>query len=220
MKKVVYTCITGGYDDLKEPMVITEGWDYICFCDEYPQHKDDTIWKIILIGETEDRIRHQRKKKIYNEYILDEYDLSVWVDGSMYINCDLNEFIQPMMEMGYDFAIMNHPAQNCIVGEAKGILALRKDKQEVLEQQINDYFEEGYPKNNGMVASGIMIRRHTEQVKELCKFWYGQVEKYSLRDQMSFNYSLWKNPMEVMLMPFDLIYSKFRIQRHLKNKLF
>ena len=88
MRKVIYTCITDGYDSLKEPIVKTEGWDYICFTDSDLNYTGDT-WKIVKIGLTDDKIRHQRKKKIYNEYIFDNYDLSVWCDGSMYINCNL-----------------------------------------------------------------------------------------------------------------------------------
>ena len=32
-RKVVYTCISGNYDTLDEPRVVTPGWEYICFTD-------------------------------------------------------------------------------------------------------------------------------------------------------------------------------------------
>jgi hypothetical protein len=217
MRKVIYTCITDKHDVLKEPMVKTEGWDYVCFTDEDLDYKGDT-WKIIKIGLTDDRIRHQRKKKIFNEYIFDTYDLSVWCDGSMYINCDLDKFIKPFLDSETDLAIMKHPAQTCIVGEARGILMLKKDKQDILEKQINDYFAEGYPKNYGVVASGVIIRKHTDDVVEFCKLWYEQIKKYSLRDQMSFGYALWKKPIKHILMPFSIIYNQFKITNHKKKK--
>ena len=33
MKKVIYTTIFGGYDNLVEPQHKPEGWDFICFTD-------------------------------------------------------------------------------------------------------------------------------------------------------------------------------------------
>jgi hypothetical protein len=36
-----------------------------------------------------------------------------------------------------------------------------------------------------------------EKVKELCNFWWKEVLKRSRRDQMSFNYALWKTPIPV-----------------------
>ena len=33
VKKVLFTCILGDYDDLVEPTFITDGWDYIVFTD-------------------------------------------------------------------------------------------------------------------------------------------------------------------------------------------
>lgn len=33
MKKVVVTYIFGKYDTLKDPTVLTPGWDYLCFSD-------------------------------------------------------------------------------------------------------------------------------------------------------------------------------------------
>ena len=34
MKKVVFTFIINGYDTLKDPTIVTPGWDYLCFSDE------------------------------------------------------------------------------------------------------------------------------------------------------------------------------------------
>lgn len=214
MSKVVYTCINGKYDTLKEPTVITEGWDYICFCDDYPDHVEDTIWKIITIGKTNDVIRYQRKKKIYNEWIFDSYDLSIWVDGSIQIKTDLDKLIEPMFKMGSDFMLMAHPSRNCIYEEAKACLMLKKDKQEIILNQIAEYKKEGLPNNVGMVATGIMIRIHNEEVRDFCKSWLDEVMKHSLRDQLSFNYMNWKKPIEHLLMPFGILYNQFQICQH------
>lgn len=33
VRSVVYTCLTGGYDSLKEHRYIDNDWDYVCFTD-------------------------------------------------------------------------------------------------------------------------------------------------------------------------------------------
>jgi hypothetical protein len=33
-KKVIYTCIFGNYDLLRDPLIVNEKWDYICFTDQ------------------------------------------------------------------------------------------------------------------------------------------------------------------------------------------
>ena len=42
-RKVVYTCISGNYDTLKDPTVVTPGWEYICFTD---QKVISNVWTI------------------------------------------------------------------------------------------------------------------------------------------------------------------------------
>ena len=33
-KKVIYTTIFGGYDNLVEPHFVPDGWDFVCFTDD------------------------------------------------------------------------------------------------------------------------------------------------------------------------------------------
>jgi hypothetical protein len=62
-----------------------------------------------------------------------------------------------------------------------------------MEPQIKKYKSENYPINNGMVQTGIMIRKHNEQrCIEVMELWKDELVKHSHRDQLSFNYALWK----------------------------
>ena len=46
--KCIYTYIIGGYDSVKEPKVVTPGWDYICVTDN-PNLKSE-VWNIVNIN--------------------------------------------------------------------------------------------------------------------------------------------------------------------------
>ena len=206
-KKVIYTCIIGDYDTLKEPLIVTEGWDYICFTDQ--DFKSD-VWKIVKVGRSD--VKEQRKKKIYNQYLLEMYKYSIWVDGSMYVNCDLNEFLYQNLEG--DFTLMKHPTRNCTYQEAQACIHLDKDNTATIMQQLLDYKEKGFPANNGMVATGVMIRKHTIEVKLFCRSWWNEVFDHSKRDQLSFNYVAWRDNFEYTTIPFSILQDQFIITNH------
>ena len=48
-KKIVYTAIIGNYDNLHEPKIYNEDWEYICFTDN-PHILRSKHWKIIDIN--------------------------------------------------------------------------------------------------------------------------------------------------------------------------
>lgn len=206
-KKVIYTCIIGDYDTLKEPLIITEGWDYICFTDQ--DFKSD-VWQIVKVGRSD--VKEQRKKKIYNQYLLEMYKHSIWVDGSMYINCDLNEFLYQNLDG--DFTLMKHPSRNCTYQEGHACIHLDKDNTATIMQQLLDYKEKGFPANNGMVATGVMIRKHTIEVKLFCRSWWSEVFEHSKRDQLSFNYVAWRDNFEYTTIPFSILQDQFIITNH------
>ena len=209
MKKVIYTCITNNYDTLKDPTVITKGWEYICFSDVYIESK---TWKVILLGNTSNMNLEQRKKKIYNKFILDDYDLSIWVDGSITINCDLDNFC--FMNHNSDFSLMKHPSRDCTYSEASACIMLGKDNVKTIHNQIGRYRLEGLPYHNGMVATGVMIRTHTKEVKEFCSRWYNEVLNGSIRDQLSFNYINWIYPIDYTTFSFNVLVNEFKINKH------
>lgn len=88
---VCYTCITGGYDKLKQPQVVTQDVDYVCFTDN--ERLSSTVWQMRRIP---DELKHlsdvkkQRIIKICPHRYLAEYDVSIWVDGNIQVKNDLD----------------------------------------------------------------------------------------------------------------------------------
>jgi hypothetical protein len=213
-KKVIYTCITGGYDKLKEPTTISEGWDYICFYDIMPEHSINTKWKLIATKRG-NAVRTQRHCKIFNTKILKNYDLSVWVDGSILVNVDLNLFVDYFHKGS--LTTMVHPTRYCVYEEAKACLYFKKDSEKVIDEQMERYFQEGYPAKNGMVQTGVIIRTHTREVKDFCFEWWQELQRGSIRDQLSFNYVLFHNPIPAHFISSKILQNEFILQSHLKK---
>lgn len=181
--KVCYTVIFGDYDDLKEPTVITPGWRYICYTD---QDLKSDVWDIFKMPSTITQLtRISRYWKIAEAY----WKCSIWIDASFQINCDLNEFwhkyfVSPM-------TIIRHPMRNCAYEEAAICQKNNRAPIDDIAKQIGIYSEQGLPKNNGLIQSGILLRENTAEVRDFCKLWWDQIE-LSTRDQIGFAFAEWK----------------------------
>ena len=195
-KKVVYTCITGGYDNLIEPTYITNDFDYICFTDNL--NMKSNVWQIRPLPEETNElntIKKQRYVKINPHLLLSEYELSIWVDGNIEIKGDLNEFIKENANDTDCIFVPEHPVRNCIYSEEKAVLSLRKDVKENTSPQIDRYKKEGFPRKYGLLQSNILLRRHNENdCITIMEDWFEEIRNGSHRDQLSFNYVSWKHP--------------------------
>ena len=209
MNLVIYTAIFGGYDNLKTPKILNRNIQYICFSDQLIKCPP---WKIIYIKpEFKDKRREARKFKILSHRYLKDFKYSIWLDGSYEILDDLSKFVKKWLGKNC-IAVKKHPVRNCLYDEARICLKQKLDSQKLIVKQINKYFREGYPKNNGLVESGILIRKHTEDVKSFNERWWREVKKFSRRDQISFNYITYKLNMNYSII------SKNKIKRTLKRR--
>jgi hypothetical protein len=59
MKIVCYTCITGSYDKLHDPLIVPSGIDFICFTNN--SNLKSNIWKIRPIPSELDNLSQVKK---------------------------------------------------------------------------------------------------------------------------------------------------------------
>ena len=200
MKKVVYTVLFGNYE-LYEPKYINKDWKLICFTDQDIQSKS---WNIIKMNG--DKKKSREVKILCHRYI--DFDICLYIDAKFKIKCNLDTFVATNLK--HDLSLMTHNKRKCAYDEAKFCIKKGKDAKEVLQQQINNYKKDGFPKDFGLFAPGIMIRRNTHEVRNFMYMWWYQVKKYSYRDIVSFPYVLWNYPIDVDLMPFKSTYRGFK----------
>ena len=199
MKIVVYTSIFGGYDKLHENQYKMDGVDYLCFTDS--DIKSDT-WDIIKsIPIYNDPNRNAKKYKVLPHRYLSEYDYSIWIDGNILIVDDIRELVKIHKYQVFDHNQTIIDARNCIYEEYDVIMKLGqknggnyKDSPEIMYNQIKRYLNEGYPKNNGLATNPIILRNHNDsEVIKLMEDWWIEIKYGSRRDQLSFDYVVWKN---------------------------
>lgn len=201
-KKVIYTCITNNYDNVIDLTSYNDEYDYIVFTDniymDVPSH-----WIIKKIPDKllkYSSVKQQRYIKTHPHEVLSNYETSIWIDGNVNILNDVSELIYDK----YDIEIPLHPHRICIYDEGKRCILLKKDSEEIITNQLTKYEEEGYPTKNGLVQSNIIIRKHNNKdCIKLMEDWWSEIEKYSHRDQLSFNYALWKNKNSIKIFYLD-----------------
>lgn len=207
MQKTIYTANFNKYDTLKEPTIITPGWKYVYFTDQ--KNLTSKNWEIRVVSPTD--AKGARKLKILNPF--HDHDISIWIDASMTINCDLNEFVDKYMKT--DLNLMNHPDRSCIYQEAKACIKRHKDDPFVINQQIESYLSIGYPPDHGMVATGVIIRKRNSQFDLFYQKWWREVELGSKRDQLSFNFVHWLHDIKYSLFPFEILKTDMILNKHL-----
>lgn len=183
--KVCYTAIFGDYDDLKEPLIVTPGWRYVCFTD---QDLKSQVWNIVNCGieNAAPGVIRARDFKI-NGFALN--NPSLYIDASFQANCDLNEFwnkhfVSPM-------TVVQHPMRDCAYEEASVCQRNNRAPIEDIAKQIGIYSAEGLPMNSGLIQSGILLRESIPEVRKFCSLWWEQIS-LSTRDQIGFAYAEWK----------------------------
>lgn len=187
-KLVIYTVIMGDYDYLKDPEFITPNCDYICFTNNRNLKSD--IWKI-KYDESDilDNTKWQRRHKVMAHEYLSEYEWSVYVDGNVRILGNMREYIEKESKKS-PILCLKHPDRENVFEEAEECIKLGKDNPEIIRKQMEGYRQEGYPGDNGLVVSNVLVRKHMDpQVIELMKIWWDEIERKSRRDQLSFNYA-------------------------------
>lgn len=114
---------------------------------------------------------------------------SVWVDGDIRVSPEKEkELIEELKASDKSIGFFKHPWRDCIYEEAAEIVRLKKDDEARVLPQMARYKAEGYPEHNGLVAGGIVVRHHTEEMKRLNERWFIEICLGSRRDQLSIPY--------------------------------
>ncbi|MFA6857044.1 MAG: glycosyltransferase domain-containing protein [Treponema sp.] len=194
-KSVLYTCITGNYDNLPLYNFINHDFDYVCFTDNAKllQFKTYGFWEIRPLYYTKsDNTRNNRWHKTHPHILFPEYEESIYIDAN--INILSSYIFEEIRTVASPIIIPKHNFRDCVFDEAKSVQDAKKETKENVQKMVRFLEEKGFPKHYGLNENSFIYRKHNDPllIKIMDEWWYF-IENYTKRDQLSLAYVLWEH---------------------------
>ena len=195
IKKVVYSIIIGDYDQISS-FNKQEGFNYFLFTDT--NCSNNTNWTIIPISKLIEKvnisgIKITRYIKLFPHLFFKDYELSIYFDGSLILNGDLNELLLRILNPTFNLYLLQHPQRNKVFQELSAVVFHKKETKEAVDIIEKRYVKINFPDNLGLTENCIIIRRHNKKdIIKLMEVWWNEIKNYSYRDQLSLNFAIWK----------------------------
>jgi hypothetical protein len=193
---VIYTALFGDYDNLIEPAGSFPGCLFVCFTDQ--KHLKSKVWDVRFVEKNDmpNNFMNRHFKFFPNLYFKD-YDLSIYVDSHIRLLSNPYNLVLNSLK-NHKVAVPKHISRLCIYEEAKVVVSAGRAPKEQVHNQMEAYFNDGYPKDNGLGEMGIIMRRHSDlEVINLMNLWWFEYSTRVPRDQLSFCYVSWKSKIDI-----------------------
>ena len=188
---VVYTSVTGGYSRLLPPVYIHPAYEYVCFTDDLAR-ENWGVWDLRPVPYTDtDSVRMARYAKLHPHVLFPQAEWAIWTDANIVIAGDMSPLIEETRKSGAPIGLMRHPWRDCAYQEAEECIRDRRDSEETIRNQMEEYRAAGFPEKTGLMESNVYVAnlRHPQTV-ELFTMWWAELSRHSRRDQLSLPYVL------------------------------
>lgn len=195
----IYTSIIGGYDQLIQPVLPAEGFDFTCFVRKgsgLPERIG--AWAIVeLPFAWEDPVLLSRCPKMNPQTLLPEdSSWSVWMDGNIGITGQgFYDICRRMQSDDVKYAGIRHPDNDCAYVEAERCLKDRRETLRSLLRTVRFLRSNAYPEHAGMMENNIIFRKHNDpEVVAFDQWWWECFVNYAHRDQLLHGFALQDTP--------------------------
>lgn len=209
MTKLIYTVLAGPVDNLKEPKVITPGWEYKVYTDQ--EVSPTSAWTKVSIEFQDTKMA----SRYYKTNPPPGYDVTVYIDGIYRPLGNLDEFVKNLPE-GVSMTVHPHN-RDCVYEEAEFVRMKRLDNSKALEDQLARYKAVGYPEHNGLYRCGVVVRKGS--TKAFDDAWWNEITIGSWRDQVGCPYAAWVTGTPINKIPYGQVERFFRPYLHLPRPM-
>lgn len=187
MRIAAVCAIYGGYD-LIPP--VPEGVDDAVLITDVPVRSG---WRnIVEPSDAHPRLAAKRPKARPDLYT--DCEASVWIDGSCHVlDGRFIELVSQKLRV-HELVLWDHPEdRDCFRQEALVCHDWPQYRDEPLLAQVANYLEQGMPEHFGLWAAGSIARRHTERMRDFGNGWLSEMQRWTIKDQVSLPYLLWRD---------------------------
>jgi hypothetical protein len=220
-KLAVYSACFGDIDNVshfvEENSVLCEFCDVILFTDADAATFFQTEIKIIHIKTSGKYPRLDAKFfKVLPHRFLSDYDVSIWIDSNMSATKASLLYMQKMENC--NIATFEHNKRSYVYQEAFECVVRGKDSVFRIARLLHYISTSGFRSQSKLRQCRWLARRHMEQnVYELMEMWWFMILKFSIRDQLSLPFCIWKLKVDAHLLPYIESSDFFIVRPHLKG---
>lgn len=200
MQVALLTSIYDNYDTLK-PVLPQQDVDveWILVTDTVPDIETAKGWTVIHdpLPRMHPNRAAKRPKMLPWDYT--DATASIWIDASYRVIS--STFVKDVMEYADPIAQFVHPWRDCVYDEAIESAKLSKYVGQPCLEQVKRYKEIGFPAHQGLWATGVIARQHTDEIKLFGYQWFSEISYYSYQDQLSHPWCLWCNDLYPTSLP-------------------
>lgn len=185
-------------DEVKlTPQTPYEGVEYIAYTNDPTLQVE--LWTMVVDESITEMRLNARHKKTQMHKLHPEADYWMWIDSYCKINVDPNQLINKYLT-NYDMVTCPHPERNNIIEEGNVILQWKPEQAAGVQEGIVHYLKQGYTPTT-LFESKIIIQRNTQTIRDMQDDWWKEIQKHSIRDQISLPYVIWKHGIAVNVFP-------------------
>lgn len=199
-KIVIYSCITGKYDNIQDPFIIQDNVNYVLYTDNKDIKSD--IWEIRNIPENIKKFKNpiliNRYIKMHPKELFCEYDYSFYIDGNVKIMSEITSLISKINQK-YGLALHKHRARDCAYDEINTCIFLKRGNVKQLEKAKSIFEESKFPTKYGLLECNLILTDlKNKKANEILDLWWKEfLNSDCYRDQIFFPYVLWKNCISI-----------------------
>ena len=188
--RVVFTAISGRYDNMQYHEHLMGDCDYRVFTDSDPSGGCYAYDLRRIAYFDEDPVRVARFVKTHPHMLLANHGIAVWIDGNILIRGDLTDLIDRFERSGLPLAAVPHPLRMSVYDEARECVHRGKDDAAVVESQMARYRAENFDCDDLIESNFLMYRLDHPQLAPFLGAWWAEIDRGSRRDQLSINYAI------------------------------
>ena len=190
MRVALITACYGAYDPVRS-LPADHGFDEAILVTDDPEVQADG-WRVhVEPSELHPRLAAKRAKMM--PWLYTDCDAAVWLDASFEVtSLGFSKWAREHLASN-DFVAWAHPEGRIdFADEAAVCWDWGKYRDYDMRGQVKSYLREGMPRNWGLFACGTLGWVFTPEAKRLGSLWLAENEKWSIQDQVSLPFLLWK----------------------------
>jgi len=188
-----YTSSTGDYETVAEILRDRKGADLFFFSDDPAALAPEGFSLRMPNYISPVPVRTARFVKTHPHVWFPGYDWAVWCDANLYFQGQIEEYIDIVRRSGADCGFIAHPIRETMFEEADAVLKadLVKDGDLVRHQTTRYLADLPNFHASRLIETGFFVcRLDSPAVARFMRAWWGEINRYSHRDQLSINYAI------------------------------